>query len=164
MSALCVALVVALLCGSGAVMLAKSPPRQESSATRQSSPAQPRADTAQMPVMPLTSISKDRQTATPAPSTPAAAPPAPQRSRPAARPAASGRRGRETRPEPALPFDASLETILFSPDRRLALVDGRIVQIGDLVRGARITEITETTVILRDANNRLRVLSMGGSR
>jgi len=86
-----------------------------------------------------------------------AAPPA----RPAPEPA---RRARDPRQELALPFDASLETILYSPERRLALVDGRIVQIGDVVRGARITEITETTVLLRDASNRLRSIALGDRR
>ena len=77
---------------------------------------------------------------------------------------AQERRRRETRPETPLPFEASLETILYSQDRRLALVDGRIVSVGDLVRGARITDITETTVVLRDANNRLRTMSLGDNR
>jgi hypothetical protein len=74
------------------------------------------------------------------------------------------RRPRAAREVAALPFEASLETILYSQDRRLALVDGRIVQVGDMVRGARITDITETTVLLRDANNRPRTLSLGDSR
>ena len=46
------------------------------------------------------------------------------------------------RPEPPpTPFDAVLGTILFSPDRKLAIVNGRIVGIGDDVNGAgsRIT-------------------------
>jgi hypothetical protein len=60
-----------------------------------------------------------------------------------------------------LPFQASLGTILYSPDRRLAIIDGRIVGIGDEVRGARITDITQTAVLLRDAQGRLRRLTLG---
>jgi hypothetical protein len=61
---------------------------------------------------------------------------------------------------PPVPFDASLQTILYSPDRKLAIIDGRIVTIGDDVRGARIVDITETGVLLRDAEGRLRGLSL----
>ena len=61
-------------------------------------------------------------------------------------------------PEVALPFDASLATILYSPDRKLAIIDGRIVGVGDEVRGARITEITASTVFLRDRQGKLRRL------
>lgn len=77
---------------------------------------------------------------------------------PAARPAVAPIR----RPEPPpIPFDAVLGTILFSPDRKLAIVNGRIVGIGDDVNGARITEITPTTVLLRDLQGRMRILTLG---
>jgi len=75
--------------------------------------------------------------------------PAPSRSRPA--PA----------PEAALAFGAELGTILYSPDRKLAIVDGGIVATGDEVRGARIVEITPNAVILRDGQGRLRRLGLG---
>jgi hypothetical protein len=39
--------------------------------------------------------------------------------------------------EVALAFDASLQAILFGPERRLAIVDGRIVGKGDDIKGAR---------------------------
>jgi hypothetical protein len=64
--------------------------------------------------------------------------------------------------EAASPLDASLETILSGPDRALAIVDGRIVQVGDEVRGARIIEISASTVFLRDPQGRLRRLSLSG--
>jgi hypothetical protein len=66
--------------------------------------------------------------------------------------------------ETAIGFDASLGTILYSPDRKLAIVDGRIVGVGDEVRGARVTEITPNAVILRDAQGRLRRLALSGTR
>src|SRR4051812_2187952 len=58
-----------------------------------------------------------------------------------------------------LPFDAALRTILFSPERQLAIVDGRIVGVGDEVRGARVVEITAAAVMLRDGQGRLRRLT-----
>jgi len=68
----------------------------------------------------------------------------------------------QPKPEPApLPFDAVLGTILYSPERKLAIIDGRIVQPDDDVRGARIVDITPTAVLLRDAGGRLRRLSLG---
>jgi hypothetical protein len=63
-------------------------------------------------------------------------------------------------PETAVPFDAVLGSILYSPDRKLAIIDGRIVGPGDEVRGARIIDITSATVILRDGQGRLRQLTM----
>jgi hypothetical protein len=75
--------------------------------------------------------------------------------RPAARPV--------RRPPPddvVLPFDAALGTILYGPDRRLAIVDGRIIQVGDDVRGARIVDITPNAVLLRDRQGRLRRLTL----
>jgi hypothetical protein len=50
---------------------------------------------------------------------------------------------------------------LYSADRQLAIIDGRIVGVGDVVRGARIVEISATAVMLRDAQGRLRRLPLG---
>jgi hypothetical protein len=66
--------------------------------------------------------------------------------------------------EAALPFDAALGTILYSPDRKLAIIDGRIVGLGDDVRGARIADITPMAVLLRDAEGRLRRLAIADGR
>jgi len=63
--------------------------------------------------------------------------------------------------EAPLPFDAALETILYGRDRTLAIVDGRIIEPGDELRGARVVEITASAVLLRDAQGRLRKLSLG---
>jgi hypothetical protein len=65
--------------------------------------------------------------------------------------------------EMALPFEAVLGTILYSPDRKLAIVDGRIIGAGDDVRGARVIEITPTAVLLRDAQGRLRRLPLAAA-
>jgi len=64
-------------------------------------------------------------------------------------------------PEVALPFDAVLGTILYSSDRKLAIIDNRIVGVGDEVRGARVTEITPNAVFLRDPQGKLRRLQLG---
>jgi len=54
-----------------------------------------------------------------------------------------------------------LGTILYSPDRKLAIVNNRIVGLGDTVNGARIVDITPGTVLLRDPQGRLRSLTLG---
>jgi len=72
---------------------------------------------------------------------------------------------RVRRPPPEevpLPFDAALGTILYGADRKLAIIDGRIVQVGDEVRGARVMEITPNSVLFRDPEGRLRRLSLQG--
>jgi hypothetical protein len=61
-----------------------------------------------------------------------------------------------------VPLDAALGTILYSPDRKLAIVNGRIVGVGDDVNGARIIDITSAMVLLRDAKGRLRSLTLAG--
>jgi len=63
-----------------------------------------------------------------------------------------------------LPFEATLESILVGLDRRFALIDGRIVEAGDVVRGARVVEITATAVLLRDEGGRLRRLTGANRR
>ena len=61
-----------------------------------------------------------------------------------------------------LPFDAAVSSILFSPDRQLAIIDGRVVGRGDMVRDATVVEISAGVVLLRDSQGRLRRLSTGG--
>jgi hypothetical protein len=78
----------------------------------------------------------------------------------AATPVTSARQPPPAEP-PALPFVAVLGTILYSPDRKLAIVNDRIVGPGDEVNGATIVDITPTTVLLRDAQGRLRSLTLG---
>jgi hypothetical protein len=67
------------------------------------------------------------------------------------------------RPEAAVPFDALLGTILYSPDRKLAIIDNQIVGVGDEVKGARVTEITAGAVLLRDAHGKLRRLTLAAA-
>jgi hypothetical protein len=66
-----------------------------------------------------------------------------------------------TRSEVPLAFNADLGSILYASDRRLAIIDGRIVELGDDVRGAQVVDITPAAVLLRDAEGRLRRLPLG---
>jgi hypothetical protein len=66
--------------------------------------------------------------------------------------------------DPPSPFDARLESVLVGSDRRAALIDGRVVERGDVVRGARIVEINAGEVMLRDERGRLRRLAPSGTR
>ena len=63
-------------------------------------------------------------------------------------------------PEVALPFEATLVTILYSQDRKMAIIEGSVVGVGDEIRGARVTDITGSTVFLRDEQGRLRSLAL----
>ena len=65
--------------------------------------------------------------------------------------------------EVPLPFDAALGTILYGPDRKLAIIDGHIIQVGDDVHGARVVDITPNAVFLRDRQGRLRRLTLEDS-
>jgi hypothetical protein len=60
-------------------------------------------------------------------------------------------------------FDAVLGTILYSSERRLAIIDGRIVGPGDEVRGARVVDIDAASVLLQDGSGRLRRLTLGAN-
>ena len=156
----------------------ETPPQGASPPRPASAPAPPPTPLPVAPrpaVLPLTAISTEPAAARPAPvvqppavaarvpppAAPAKAEPAPAADRPVAD---ARRRSRPAAPSPATPFDAVLETILHSPERQLAMIDGRIVQAGDVVRGATIVEITTTGVLLRDGAGRLRTLVLGGAR
>lgn len=107
-----------------------------------------------------------RKAAAPAPSqvavrAAAVPPPIAAQKRPAAVAEKTAAQARPVPLETAAPFDAVLGTILYSPDRKLAIIDNRIVGVGDEVRGARVTEITAGAVLLRDAQGKLRQLRLG---
>lgn len=57
------------------------------------------------------------------------------------------------------PFTATVQGILYASDRAFALVDGRIVQPGDVVRDGTVAEIRPTSVVFRDAAGRLHVVT-----
>src|SRR6185503_11233894 len=87
--------------------------------------------------------------------------PPPQSEKTASQPSTHARKVDRQRDAPPLPFEAVLQTVLYSPDRQLAIVDGRIIAIGDSVKGAQVVEITSTGVLLRDEQGRLRRLALG---
>jgi hypothetical protein len=70
-------------------------------------------------------------------------------------------------PKPGVPAagwshaDVQLDSILFGPERRLAVIDGRIVEPGDVVEGTRVVEIATTSVTVRDRSGRLQRLLLG---
>lgn len=42
-----------------------------------------------------------------------------------------------------------LESVLIAPDRRIAVISGQRVQVGDRIYGAEVVSITESAVVLR---------------
>jgi hypothetical protein len=93
-------------------------------------------------------------------------PPAIRQEPPVSRPAPLTRAAASPRlnaDDQVLPFEAVLTSILFSRDRQLAIVDGRVVGRGDDVRGAIVIDVSPTMVLLRDAQGRLRRLSSSSS-
>jgi hypothetical protein len=67
-------------------------------------------------------------------------------------------------PADVRPFKAEVRTILYAPERKLAFIDGQIVEPGDSIHGARVLDITPTTVVVEDrtgARIELRVGDVG---
>jgi len=63
-------------------------------------------------------------------------------------------------PEPIPDADPVVGTILYSSDRRAAVVDGRIVRIGDMVGTSRVVDILPKAVILDSPEGGRRILEM----
>lgn len=60
----------------------------------------------------------------------------------------------ESAGEPAPPAGPTLQSILISPSRRLAVISGQEVAQGGKYGDATVTSITESTVLLRYADRR----------
>lgn len=75
------------------------------------------------------------------------------------RPSAAATAGSSMAALPAKASGPHLQSILVSPKRRLAVIDGVTVQIGDTVGDARVIRIQEMEVVLK-AGNEVRVLRM----
>ncbi len=56
-----------------------------------------------------------------------------------------------------------LRTILYAADRRLAIIDGRIVAPGDAVGDARVVDITAEAVFLKNQQGQTWRLALGAS-
>ena len=54
------------------------------------------------------------------------------------------------------PVSLSLTSILYSPERRLAIIEGQVLGVGETIAGMTIVEIQPKAVILRDRAGRLR--------
>jgi hypothetical protein len=81
---------------------------------------------------------------------------------PSAEPAPTAHESNTPMPaDPVLPLDADLRLILYAPGRRLAIINGRILALGDLVGAARIIDITTEAVLLRDPQGQTRKLVLG---
>lgn len=46
-----------------------------------------------------------------------------------------------------------LESVLIAPDRRIAIISGQRVQLGDRIGAAQVVSITESAVVLRSGLN-----------
>ena len=89
-----------------------------------------------------------------------------ENARPVAPPASVAREvvaaPRPPEPPPVEHVDLDVGSILFGPERKLAMIDGRIVEAGDQVRGSlQVIDVSPTSVTLRDGVGRLRRLSLG---
>lgn len=60
--------------------------------------------------------------------------------------------------------ETELQSVLVSPNRKVAIIQGRTVQVGDMVGDARVVAIAETQVTLREAGGEriLRLYPQGG--
>jgi hypothetical protein len=106
------------------------------------------ADRAPMPIEPPTSVRAE--TAAPGGAAATARPATP--SEPAAPRTAAGSRT----PERMLSASLAIASILWAPERQFAVIDGRVVGVGDVVSAMRIVEIQPDGVIARDRAGRLR--------
>jgi hypothetical protein len=90
--------------------------------------------------------------------------PAPLHSRPsadvpAAEPATAGHEGARRKPVPLKDPVPSVDSILVSQDRRLAIVEGRILSIGDHVGPRIVVDIERDAVVLREpSGHQIRIL------
>lgn len=144
--------------------VAPAPARPTPVAPARPTPVAPAGPTPEAPARGATPVTPARQpppAARPPVAAPVVRPPVPREEPAPAPPAVTVppviRRPAEP---PPVPFDAVLGTILYSPGRKFAIVNGRIVGPGDVVNGARIVDITPTTVLLRDAQGRTRSLTL----
>lgn len=61
---------------------------------------------------------------------------------------------------PVAAADPEIASILHSPDRRLALIDGRIIRVGDTVDGSKVVDILPNAVVLESAARGRRTLAL----
>ena len=64
------------------------------------------------------------------------------------------------KPVSAAEREIVVSSILYSPDRQLALIDGRIARAGDRVGSSRIVEIRQRAVIVESGNGERRTVAL----
>ncbi len=70
--------------------------------------------------------------------------------------------GAESVAEAAAPAAERLTSVLISPTRRVAVIDGRAIALGGRVGTATLESVTESTVVLRYADRRETLRLMPG--
>lgn len=68
------------------------------------------------------------------------------------RPPASFRSGQEAGFQPATPSGPVLQSVLVAPGRKVAIISGQTVSMGEKVGDARVVKITESEVTLSGSN------------
>ena len=63
-------------------------------------------------------------------------------------------------PPPEAEPDPVVASILYSSSRRLAMIDGRVVRVGDVVSGVKVVEILRNAVIVESTFGGRRTLSL----
>jgi hypothetical protein len=72
---------------------------------------------------------------------------------------------RQVKPASDQPADAPaplVSSILFSPDRKLAIVNGRIVRVGDRLPAGEIVDILRDAVVLKTPSGATRLVPLAG--
>lgn len=64
------------------------------------------------------------------------------------------------RPEPVAEPDLVVASILYSADRRLAMIDGRVARIGDVISGVTIIDILPKAVVIESPARGRRTLTL----
>jgi MSHA biogenesis protein MshK len=70
--------------------------------------------------------------------------------------------GAESGAEAAAPAGARLQSVLISPTRRVAVIDGRAVALGGRIGDATLETVTENAAVLRYADRRETLWLMPG--
>jgi MSHA biogenesis protein MshK len=76
-------------------------------------------------------------------------------------PGIRGGEGGETHAETsAEPERKGLQVIIIAPNRRAAIIDGQTVELGGRYHGAKLIEVNEGALVLRDAHGKRTVITM----
>jgi MSHA biogenesis protein MshK len=79
------------------------------------------------------------------------------------RPTAAFRSGSGTGGTAAGPAKWTLTSTLIAPDRRVAVINGKVVQVGQKIDGAELVAVETGSVLLRRAGRKIELKLMAGS-